>query len=108
MYCSRCGAPSDLNVYLCAKCGAPLYHTADQAIIDPERGWEFRDFTIPLNLTCPEIQQHSGQFDELVIKKYNDIVSNELRRLARDDWEPDGLTDWSYLWWGGRIRKSLK
>lgn len=61
--------------------------------------FEYRELVVRLELD-PRLFRSQWELEAHV----NQVIALQLQRLRRDDWEPDGPTEWNALWQASRIK----
>jgi hypothetical protein len=86
MSCPGCGGENPTSANYCMHCGRSLR-------------WEQRDLVIPLGLTTRDLP-----LEIETRRRFDQLVREELRRVAADGWQPDGPIDWRTLTESSRFR----
>lgn len=68
------------------------------------REWEYREFLIPLHLTCTAHADQAAQ--DLLLQRYDEIVITYLEAIAEGGWSHDGPIDPEAMWDARRLKRS--
>jgi hypothetical protein len=109
MFCPQCGNARGARDRFCPVCGMRLGHSS--AIRDaparrrssgmwPRPGenqrWEMAEIVIPLYLDTGDVRCQ---------ERFQELLDNELTRLATERWSPAEPIGWGALWSSGAIRR---